>query len=83
MSAKSAKKVEMGFKIPEKALSRATFAPWAQNERPRSQKKHNFLQKKMHFCAQNALGVLFAVVGDFWLQKRAQMLMFSTVWRSG
>ena len=45
-----------------------------------------------HFGAQNAILALFAVLsakerksilGYFWLQKRAQMLMFSTVWRSG
>ena len=37
----------MGFKIPKKALSRATFAPWAQNERPRSQKTQLFTKKAL------------------------------------
>ena len=88
---KTAKRVKMGFRIPKKALSRATFAPWAQNERLRSQKTQLFAQNAL-LRPKRVLGAFWrfgrkksekSILGDFWLQKRAQNLTFFTVWRSG
>ena len=88
---KSAKRVKMGFKTPKKALSTEGFARWAQNEHLRSIKTPIFAKFRT-FAPKTRFGrfVQFwaqkerkSILGDFWLQKRAQMLMFYTVWRSG
>ena len=54
-------------------------------------KKHPFLQNFALLRPERVLGAFCgldrkksdkSILGDFWLQKRAQKLMFSTVWRS-
>ena len=59
----------MGFKILKKALSRATFAPWAQNERPRSQKTQLFAAKRT-FAPKTRLGRFLR----FWAQKERKIV---------
>ena len=55
-------------------------------------KKRSFLQNSALWRPKRVLGAFCcferkksgkSILGDIWLQKRAQMLMFSTVWRSG
>ena len=78
------KRVKMGFKIPRKALSTEGFARWAQNERPRGEKRL-FLQNSALLHPKRVLGAFCrfdrqksekTILGDFGLQKRAQMLIF-------
>ena len=87
---KSAKRVKVGFKIPKKALATEGFSRWAQNDRLRS-KKVPIFAKFRTFASKTRFGRFLrfgpqkerkSISGDFWLQKRAQKLMFSTVWRS-
>ena len=55
-------------------------------------KNHQFLQDSALLRPKRVLGAFYrsgrkksekSILGDFWLQKRAQMLMFYTVWRTG
>ena len=80
----------MGFKTPKKALATEGFSRLAQNDRLRSEKVPLFA-KFRPFVSKTRFGRFLrfgpqkerkSILGDFWLQKRAQKLMFSTVWRS-